>query len=486
MSNNIKDKAVSLEILKEVKDKLEEKIDSFNNVYVTPEQFGAIGDGVTDDFSAVQSALISGYPVKFTQTYLITDIIRLSNSVEMFGNGKIVINGVKTLGFKFTECDGCTIKVNDITIEVTSDILPDNKQFMTFLVENCTCELFEMNNVTINLIGSISATVTHTRTIKNYKITNCNFRNLTDNNLGGIFWFNSIVDVNAIIENCRFEQNSADEIIGLYGGTADNKILGKINIQNCEFIKHNTTNQNRGFLFSMYSEYVEGYVKFENCSFLIEDRVSAFYCIEKNGHVIMDNCKIIGTPSDCLFFSRTYKSNNEADFILNNCTIETETNITGCNTESVINAKSNVKSPSNIRFNNCNIKCKMISNISSYEKDRYSVVVELLNSNVVADVLIESIRKDTGNISVKDCVLDVREMFKNNSTNFIGSKVYQHNKISTIGNNSQTNNIMNIDLVPVWTTNQYDSSKPNSVCFRFMNDIKKLSFFDGEQFIELN
>lgn len=42
--------------------------------YVTPELYGAIGDGVVDDTIAFQSALNSGYPVFASQTYLLSEV----------------------------------------------------------------------------------------------------------------------------------------------------------------------------------------------------------------------------------------------------------------------------------------------------------------------------------------------------------------------------------------------------------------------------
>lgn len=45
--------------------------------WVTPEQFGAVGDGVTDDTNAVQAAVDSGKKVLMTQKYLVTKPIRI-------------------------------------------------------------------------------------------------------------------------------------------------------------------------------------------------------------------------------------------------------------------------------------------------------------------------------------------------------------------------------------------------------------------------
>lgn len=60
-------------------------IDSINNKTVTPEMFGAVGDGVSDDTAAVQSAVDSGKMVLLISTYAISDPVYLKHATHIEG-----------------------------------------------------------------------------------------------------------------------------------------------------------------------------------------------------------------------------------------------------------------------------------------------------------------------------------------------------------------------------------------------------------------
>ena len=66
------------------------KLEALND-FVTPEMFGAVGDGATDDSVAVQAAFDSGKPVHCENTYLIEDIV-VAKGVHIIG-GKFLDNG---------------------------------------------------------------------------------------------------------------------------------------------------------------------------------------------------------------------------------------------------------------------------------------------------------------------------------------------------------------------------------------------------------
>lgn len=70
--------------------------------FVTPEMFGAKGDGSTDDTQAIQTAISSGFSVLFSnRTYCISDTVIISSPIVILGNDATISQGT------FAESKGC-------------------------------------------------------------------------------------------------------------------------------------------------------------------------------------------------------------------------------------------------------------------------------------------------------------------------------------------------------------------------------------------
>jgi len=91
-------------------------IDSFVEIYATPEQFGAVGDGITDDTNAFNSAILNGKNIALDseKIYSIGNISDIEN-IEIIGNGATLkTSDVITLGDNGV-LNGCVIQATGST-----------------------------------------------------------------------------------------------------------------------------------------------------------------------------------------------------------------------------------------------------------------------------------------------------------------------------------------------------------------------------------
>lgn len=75
--------------------------------YVTPEMFGAVGDGTTDDSNAIQAALNNAGAIIFSpgKTYKVTNTLRVKNGTLIDLNASTIISTNKHLLFNFQTSD---------------------------------------------------------------------------------------------------------------------------------------------------------------------------------------------------------------------------------------------------------------------------------------------------------------------------------------------------------------------------------------------
>lgn len=82
----------SLKGIKDYLDKIKKYIDRLFGWCATPEAYGAVGDGVTDDTAAIKAAVSSGKPVHLTQKYAITDTINVQSEIVLASDCIVYIN----------------------------------------------------------------------------------------------------------------------------------------------------------------------------------------------------------------------------------------------------------------------------------------------------------------------------------------------------------------------------------------------------------
>lgn len=313
--------------------------------YVTPEMFGAVGDGVTDDSNALGTALNQGKPCYLSGTYILTQALTTDAPI-IFGNGEIIANSGITYmittfdsiivsGIKFNSNDigrGC-IQVMDGHHAIVKDCLftgysathghelTDSLLIFsgvrTSFVDNCVFEDsgydYGTNPDTLNrcLTHQYSLSqdagkcfVTNCRfnhvnqaivSTGNIEIANCSFTDISDN---CFYLFGSALitncdiigdDEGAIIANgnyqfvnCYFRTGSISISIN---GNTDNLL-----VSNCRF-----DNEGHAIFSSRDNAYTIGTCKFNNCYFGMSGTLTTGYgspiaCLNVSTLYLFDNC----------------------------------------------------------------------------------------------------------------------------------------------------------------------------------------------------
>lgn len=244
---------------------------NIENVYVTPEEFGAVGDGVTDDSSAFNACIAKAnetgkYVLLSNKTYLIGNTLMDNADTNIIGVNTVIILENNTFTKQIVNC-----VFSNITFKrtVNSD-LPLTENFFSSQFKYC-------NFVDINyLFNNISPRI---NTLEHLLLDECNLQNtqlicVTNQFNGVVYSINKTLfyydeDYNQrtyiisgyiggkfIFNNCTFSKFEPNGIIGLFGS------LDNFEFNNCYIHTYDNANT---FLLPNISSVEKQQITFNNC-----------------------------------------------------------------------------------------------------------------------------------------------------------------------------------------------------------------------------
>lgn len=379
--------------------------------YVTPEMYGAIGDGVNDDTDALRMCIESGKPILLNGKYRITDVITANHAVDIFGGGELYVANWRGLQLKnsgsikgiglvadsadctnlvgFSECKNCYLE----NVKISSNYTFDGHASCT-MVTFTRCDNVNINNVIVSDLkntgngvvtdstGNMTGLYFHECT--NVSINGCNANDIyTVDSSGNII----LEDSNAIYV---YGESTVFTITNSHFKNAGKRHIktqcGKAHVSNCYFY-HDTEDLVVALGFGEAGAEMDGlYSVVENCIFDVQVSKSGAYAISSS-----ENLKC----SNSYFFAKNYSVYLNGKHEYSNCHIEGVVLITSTGNEQ--------------NFHDCYI-AKIVNNVSQTD------IVNIYNCKVDhADGLINGYNSTFGllrtrNINDKelvfnDCVL---------------------------------------------------------------------------------
>jgi len=159
--------------------------DAVSALQVTPQMYGAIGDGKADDTEAIQSAIDSGYHVVFPiGSYKVTNVLNLRSNLIINGNGGTITSELPVI-FRGSGLDNVTFKnmnlVSTVDVSAThemSETEPDARGYLltdgiisidgskNIRVERCNikgsfCGVFIFESTNVNVVDNDVSDASH-------------------------------------------------------------------------------------------------------------------------------------------------------------------------------------------------------------------------------------------------------------------------------------------------------------------------------------
>lgn len=276
---------------------------------LTPEQFGAVGDGVADDTAALKAAIQAAseqkQPLELTPgaTYRFTEVLNPKDNLTIHGNGAALLSDVKwttqaqdrpgifVVGSK-------TDLVQHIRIDGLTFRAADTCQTNTMLrfqysrdvqIKDCVfdCDINTQSRGCMDLYG-----VNH-----DFLFENNVFRQLSACKEGGIWvrnWAKDYESSNIRFLRCDFYKAGGDEVLAVWGWGG---IVKDVLISGCNFYEVDDEKYRaRGFYpawgITLGQTGKRCDVRMENCVIRMNRCETLFRMLGDGTHAVVDNCDI--------------------------------------------------------------------------------------------------------------------------------------------------------------------------------------------------
>ena len=283
---------------------------------IRPEQFGAKGDGVTDDLQPLQAAIKkaseTGMPLELTSgaVYRFTAYLRLPSGLAVRGNGAVLLSDIQyaELGQDRMAVDilGDSLeeKAHDIRLENVvfraAESCQSNYMLRIMMARDVTmtgcifdCAPNDWERSAMDLYGAN----------EDLTFEGCTFRQLSGGTAGGIWvrnWTDKAESRNIRFQGCDFYKSGADEVLAVWGwGNAVRDVV----ISNCCFYETETQESldagNCPDWFITLGQSGKTDVRMENCTISAEYCGCILHMVGDDTKAVVDNCDItLKQPKD--------------------------------------------------------------------------------------------------------------------------------------------------------------------------------------------
>lgn len=178
--------------------------------YITPEQYGAVADGETDDTQAFNDMFndISDYAVIYlTGKYKLTNNIDVGKAVDIIGNDGAVLYCRRFIFEKSVHCKNVTFNAEDNT-----------NDSMAIVLCEASDSVFDGCSVINNKNGRCGiAFANENSAIQNISVNNCYFENIGSSAIELFFEVINARITNNTCVDCAINSNLDDGVISTYG-----------------------------------------------------------------------------------------------------------------------------------------------------------------------------------------------------------------------------------------------------------------------------